>query len=81
MTEATSKCNVVNLAAQYICGSIALGYIVTVAPKVGNCFPTKVSSKSNEKEALFVSGKLECNNPTKESTIVCDLLATVDSLQ
>ena len=44
--------------AQYICGAIALGYIVTVAPKVANRFPTKVSSKNNEKEALFVSGNL-----------------------
>ena len=52
-----------------------------MAPKVGNRFPTKVNSKSNEKEALFVSGKLECNDPTKETTIVCDLLVTVDSLQ
>ena len=55
--------------------------MVTVAPKVENRFPTKVSSKINEKEALFVSGKLECNDPTKETTIVCDLLVTVDSLQ
>ena len=80
VTGATSKCNVVIWTAQYICGAIALGYIVTVAPKVGNRFPTKVSSKTNEKEALFVSGKLECH-PTKETTIVCDLLVTVDSLQ
>ena len=54
VTGATSKCNVVS----YICGAIALGYIVTVTPKVANRFPTKVSSKTNEKEALFVSGNL-----------------------
>ena len=41
-----------------VCGAIGLGYIVTVAPKVGNRFPTKVSSKTNEKEALFASGNL-----------------------
>ena len=46
---------------------------------MGNRFPTKVSSKINEKEVLFVSGNLECNDPTKETTIVCDLLVTVDS--
>ena len=28
-----------------------------------------------------MSGKLVCNDPTKETTIVCDLLVTVDSLQ
>ena len=61
--------------------AIALGYIVTVAPKVGNRFPTKVSSKTNEKEAVFVSGKVECNDPTKETTIVYEFLLTVDSLQ
>ena len=33
------------------------------------------------KEALFVSGKVECNDPTKETTIVYDFLLTVDSLQ
>ena len=81
VTGETCKCNVVTWTAQYICGAIALGYIVTVAPKVGNRFPTKVSSKTNEKEALFVSGDLECNDPTKETTIVCDFLVTVDSLQ
>ena len=48
---------------------------------MGNRFPTKVSSKPKEKEALFVSWKLECNDPTKETTIVCDFLVTVDSLQ
>ena len=79
--QETCKCNVVTWTAQYICGAIALGYIVTVAPKVGNRFPTKVSSKTNEKETLFVSGKLQCNDPTKETTIVCDFLVTVDSLQ
>ena len=58
VTGETCKCTVVTWTAQFICGAIALGYIVTVTPKVGNRFPTKVSSKSNEKEALFVSGKL-----------------------
>ena len=58
VTGATSKCNVVSWNAQYICGAIALGYIVTVTPKVANRFPTKVSSKTNEKVALFVSGNL-----------------------
>ena len=81
VTGETCKCNVVTWTAQYICGAIALGYIVTVAPKVANRFPTKVSSKTNEKEALFVSGKLECNDPTKQTTTVCDFLVTVDSLQ
>ena len=33
------------------------------------------------KEAIFVSGELECNDPTKETTILFDLLVTVDSLQ
>ena len=58
VTGETCKCNVVTWTAQYICGAIALGYIVTVAPNVWNRFPTKVSSKTNEKEALFVSGNL-----------------------
>ena len=48
---------------------------------MGNRFPSKVSSKTKEKEALFVSGKLECNDPTKETTIVCDFLGTVDCLE
>ena len=56
MTGETSKCYVVTGTTQ--CGAIALGYIVTVAPKVGNLFPYKVSSKSNEKEALFASGNI-----------------------
>ena len=85
VTGETSKCTVVSWNAQYVYGSIALGYIVTVAPKVGNdskkCFPTKVSAKTNEKETLFVSGKVECNDPTKETTIVYEFLLTVDSLQ
>ena len=54
---------------------------VTVTPKVGNRFPTKVSSKTNEKETVFVSGKVVCNDPTKETTIVYEFLLTVDSLQ
>ena len=58
VTGETCKCNVVTWTAQFICGVSALGYIVTVAAKVGNHFPTTVSSKSNEKEALFVSGKV-----------------------
>ena len=58
VTGETCKCNVVTWTVQYICGAIALGYNVTVAPKVGNRFPTKVSYKSNEKEALFVSGNI-----------------------
>ena len=37
-------------------GPLLLIYIVTVAPKVGNSFPTKVSSKTNEKETVFASG-------------------------
>ena len=81
VTGETSKCTVVSWNAQYVCGSIALGYIVTVAPKVGNGFPTKVSSKTNEKETVFVSGKVVCNDPTKETTIVYEFLLTVDSLQ
>ena len=48
---------------------------------MGNRFLTKVSSKTNEKEALFVWGKLECIDPTKETTIVYEFLPTVDSLQ
>ena len=48
---------------------------------MGNRFPSKVSSKTKETEALFVSGKLECNDPTKETTIVCDFLVTVDCLE
>ena len=58
VTGETCKCYVVTWTAQFICEAIALGYIVTVAPKVGNRFPTKVSSKTNEKEALFVSGNI-----------------------
>ena len=58
VTGETSKCTVVSWNVQYVCGAIGLGYIVTVAPKVGNRFPTKVSSKSNEKEALFASGNI-----------------------
>ena len=81
VTGETSKCTVVSWNAQYVCGAIGLGYIVTVAPKVGNGFPTKVSSKSNEKEAVFVSGKVECNDQTKETTIVYEFLLTVDTLQ
>ena len=81
VTGETSKCTVVSWNAQYVYGAIALGYIVTVAPKVGNRFPTKVCFKSNEKEAVFVSGKVECNDPTKETTIVYEFLVTVDSLQ
>ena len=77
----TSKCTMVCWNAQYVCGAIALGYIVIVVPTVGNRFPTKVSSKTNEKEALFVSRKLECNDPTKETTIVCDFLLKVESLE
>ena len=56
VTGETSKCTVVTWTAQFICGAIALGYIVTVAPNVGNGFPTKVSSKTNEKETVFASG-------------------------
>ena len=41
VTGETCKCNVVSWNAQYVFGSIALGYIVTVAPKVGNGFPSK----------------------------------------
>ena len=52
-----------------------------MANEVGNRFPTKVSSKTKEKEALFVWGKLECIDPTKETTIVYEFLLTVDSLQ
>ena len=52
-----------------------------MVPKVGNRFPTKVSSKTNEKEAFLVSGKVECNDPTKETIIVYEFLLTVDSLQ
>ena len=81
VTGETSKCTVVSWNAQYVCGSIALGYIVTVAPKVGNGFPTKVSAKTNEKETVWVSGKVVCNDPTKETTIVYEFLLTVDSLQ
>ena len=46
---------------------------------MGNGFPTKVSSKTNEKETVFVSGKVVCNDPTKETTIVYEFLLTVDS--
>ena len=81
VTGETSKCTVVSRYAQYVRGAISLGYIETVPPKVGNCFPTKVSSKTTEKEAVFVSGKVECNDPTKETTIVYEFLLTVDSLQ
>ena len=81
VTGETSKCTVVSWNAQYICGAIALGYIVSVASEVGNRFPTKVSSNTKEKEALFVWGKLECIDQTKETTIVCEFLLTVDSLQ
>ena len=52
-----------------------------MANEVGNRFLTKVSSKTKEKEALFVWGKLECIDPTKETTIVYEFLLTVDSLQ
>ena len=52
-----------------------------MAPKVGNGFPTKVSAKTNEKEIVLVSGKVVCNDPTKETTIVYEFLLTVDSLQ
>ena len=48
---------------------------------MGNRFPTKVSSNTKEKEALFVWGKLECIDPTKETIIVYEFLLTVDSLQ
>ena len=81
VTGETSKCTVVSWNAQYVRGAIALGYIETVASKVGNRFPTKVSSKTKEKEAVFVSGKVECNDPTKETTTVYEFLLTVDSLQ
>ena len=81
VTGETSKCTVVSWNAQYVCGANALGYIVTVAPKVGNRLTTKVSSKTNEKETVFVSGKVVCNDPTKETTIVYEFLLTVDSLQ
>ena len=70
VTGETSKCTVVSWNAQYVCGAIALGYIVTVAPKVGNRFPTKVSSKLM-KRRLSLAGKVECNDPTKETTIIC----------
>ena len=52
-----------------------------MAPKVGKGFPTKVSAKTNEKEIVLVSGKVVCNDPTKETTIVYEFLLTVDSLQ
>ena len=52
-----------------------------MAPKVGNGFPTKVSAKTNEKETVLVSGKVVCNDPTKEITIVYEFLLAVDSLQ
>ena len=81
VTGETSKCTVVSWNAQYVCGANALGYIVTVAPKVGNGFPTKVSAKTNEKETVFVSGKVVWNDPIKETATVYDLLGTVDSLQ
>ena len=58
VTGETSKCTVVSWNAQYVCGAIALSYIATVAPEVGNNFPSKVSSKTKEKEAVFVSGKV-----------------------
>ena len=58
VTGETCKCYVVNGTTQYTCGAIALGYIVTVAPNVRNRFPTKVSSKTNEKEAVFGSGNI-----------------------
>ena len=38
-----------------------------------------MSSKTKQKEALFVSGDLECNDPTKKTTIVGDLIVIVDS--
>ena len=81
VTGETSKCTVVSRYAQYVRGAISLGYIETVPPKVWNRFPTKVSSKTTEKEAVFVSGKVECNDPTKETTIVYEFLLTVDSSQ
>ena len=56
VTGETSKCTVLSWNAQYVCGTNVLGYIVTVAPNVGNHFPTKVSSKTNEKETVFASG-------------------------
>ena len=52
-----------------------------MAPKVGNGFPTKVSAKTNEKETVIASGKVVCNDPTNETTIVYEFLLTVDSLQ
>ena len=58
MTGETCKCDVVTGTTQYICGAIDLGYIVTVAPNVGNRFTTKVSSTTNEKEAVFGSGSI-----------------------
>ena len=58
VTGETCKCTVVSWNAEYGCGAIALGYIVTVAPNVGNRFPTKVISKTNEKDALFASGNI-----------------------
>ena len=81
VTGETSKCTVVSRYAQYVRGAIALGYIETVPPKVWNHFLTKVSSKTTEKEAVFVSRKVECNDPTKETTIVYEFLLTVDSSQ
>ena len=44
-------------------------------------FPTKVSAKTNEKKTVLVSGKVVCNDPTKETTIVYEFWLTVDSLQ
>ena len=40
-----------------------------------------MSATTNQKEALFVSGDLECNDPTKKTTIARDLIVRVASQQ
>ena len=49
--------------------------------KSGKWLLDKSGLKTKEKEAVFESGKVECNDPTKETTIVYEFLLTVDSLQ